>query len=263
MRRLIEVFSLLVIAISASAQTVTSWDGKRVGFLGDSMTDPSNKAASHKYCAVLERDLGIKAQVFARSGFMWDKMLDKAVELRDSLGDDVDAIFIFCGTNDFNHNRPIGEFYSEATVETNVNGQMTPRRHRVWSQDPATLAGSMNRALFFLKSNYPDIPIFIMTPIHRGYAKFGDKNVQPDEDFANGLGLYIEDYVAEIKRGAMYWSIPVIDLYGESGILPNLRSNDVFISNEETDRLHPSDAGHERIAKMLKLRLREWCEQTE
>ncbi len=47
----------------------------------------------------------------------------------------------------------------------------------------------------YLKKNFPRQQIIIMTPIHRSFARFGDNNIQPDEYFSNGQGLYIDAYV--------------------------------------------------------------------
>lgn len=241
--------------VKADATAGSKWHGKKVGFLGDSMTDPRRGRGQEHWWSYLRQLIGIEDYVFARSGYRWDKMLPLAEQMRDSVGTDLAAIFIWCGTNDFNGNKPIGEFFTEATEVVNVNGQDMPRKHRVWNYTEDTYTGSINRTLRFLKENYPDTQIYIMTPIHRGFASFNEKNVQQDEDYANALGLYIEDYVDMLKLAAAYWSVPVIDLYGESGIYPNLRSNDDMIAKPDTDRLHPSEAGHYRVARIIQDRL--------
>lgn len=241
--------------ITADATPGTQWQGKRVAFLGDSMTDPNNKAADTKYWEYLRQLIGIEPHVFARSGYMWDRLYDKAVEMHDSLGSNVDAIFLWCGTNDFNHARLLGEFFTTATDSVNYNGKIVERLHRTPVMDEPTFSSNINRVLSYLKTNYPEVQIIVMTPIHRGYARFGEKNEQPGEYYANGLGLFLEDYIATLRRGAEIWGVPVIDLYTDSGILPNLDSNVPFISNEATDRLHPSNAGHYRIARTIQAAL--------
>ena len=98
-------------------------------------------------------------------------------------------------------------------------------RKRTHSLDGGTLRGRINVAMSCLRECFPKTRIVLLTPIHRGFATFGAKNVQPDEAYANELGLFIDDYVAAIK---------------EAG-------------NAETDRLHPSAAGHERIAEAISM----------
>ena len=54
------------------------------------------------------------------------------------------------------------------------------------------------------------------------------------------------DYVKAIREVAEYYSIPVLDLYANSGIQPNV------IKIRETytiDGLHPNDTGHRYIAE--------------
>ena len=90
-----------------------------------------------------------------------------------------------------------------------------------------------------------------MTPIHRGYAKFGNKNIQPQETYANKIDVFVDAYVEKVKEAGNIWSVPVIDLNSLSGIFPIEESHTIYISKKETDRLHPNATGHERMAKTL------------
>ena len=234
----------------------TPWAGKRVAFLGDSMTDPANSSSVLKYWNYLDSLTGIRPVVFARSGYRWDGIYRKAQELADSVpADSLDAIFIWAGTNDFNGSVPPGSLFTETVDSVRVNGTPSARRHRTISLADSTVSGNINLTLKFLKTNYPRIPLVVMTPIHRGYARFSAKNEQPSEEWANGLGLYIDHYVSLIRRGAELWSVPVIDLFAESGIVPSLDSNIPYIHDSGSDRLHPSDEGHYRIARIIQSRL--------
>lgn len=253
------IFTLAAIAVmtinSSYAQEGSQWTGTSVAYLGDSMTDPRNSSADVKYWNVLEDEMGIKPYVFARSGFEWKRLLSKAEEMRDSVGDKIDAVIIWCGTNDFNHNVPLGDFFSEKLDSVNHNGEMKLRKHRNLEMNDSTLAGNINRVMSFLKENFPDRQVIIMTPIHRGYANFSAKNVQPDENYANDLGLYIDDYVNMLRKAADVWAVPMIDLYSMSGIYPNFDSNIRYISKKDTDRLHPNNEGHRRIARTIESQL--------
>lgn len=258
MKKFIMIAALALAAISsgyARDAAKSQWYGKHVGYLGDSMTDPRNSASQNKYWTVLKDIMGIEPHVYARSGFEWSRLLSKAKEMRQEVGDSIDAVIIWCGTNDYNHNRPIGEFFSEKIDSVNHNGKMVARRHRQWNMDDTTFCGSINRVMHFLKDEYPTKQIIIMTPIHRGFATFNEKNVQPDEDYSNGQGLFLEDYVDVLKRAATLWAVPLIDMHSLSGIYPNFESNAQFIANDSTDRLHPNDAGHYRIARTLQTQL--------
>ena len=233
----------------------TPWAGKHVAFLGDSMTDPKNKSTKKHYWKYLETLMGIHPHVFARSGYKWDGIYKKAEEMNAAVGDSIDAIIIWAGTNDYNHSIPIGDFYTETMDSVNVNGKMELRKHREFLMNDSTFTGNINRVMSYLKHNYPDKQIIMMTPIHRGYAKFNDKNVQPDENYANGQGLYVESYISTLREAATLWSVPVIDLYSESGLFPMEINHGRYFHSSEMDLLHPNDNGHYRIARTIQSHL--------
>jgi len=58
----------------------------------------------------------------------------------------------------------------------------------------------------------------------------------------------LKTYVAIIREVAEYYSLPVIDLYANSGIQPKV---DIMREKFMPDGLHPNDAGHERIAHVI------------
>ncbi|MCM1110058.1 MAG: SGNH/GDSL hydrolase family protein [Clostridium sp.] len=232
----------------------TQWDGARVAILGDSMSDPAVGATTLRYYDYLSDLLGIVPLSYAVNGYQWRDLAAKARALKET-GGDVDAILIFCGTNDFNASRPLGEFYSETVGEVNADGRIVERKRRTLSTVDSTFCGSINSVMSYLKNEFPTTQIVILTPIHRGYAEFGESNVQPSEEYANALGLYIDDYVGALRRAGEVWSVPVIDLFSESGLCPRLESHDRYIADPATDRLHPNDTGHYRIARTLQYRL--------
>jgi lysophospholipase L1-like esterase len=109
-----------------------------------------------------------------------------------------------------------------------------------------------------LRECFPKARIVLLTPIHRGFATFGANNVQPDEAYANELGLFIDDYVAAIKEAGNVWSAKVVDLNADAGLYPSSRAHDAFFHNAEADRLHPSATGHERIAEAISMAVGDW-----
>lgn len=233
----------------------SQWEGKRVGVLGDSMSDPQVGATSLRYYNYLESLLGIETLPYARNGYKFAELLPLAEKMYNEQGDSIDAIFIWCGTNDFNASKPIGDFYEEETLTVNVDGRQEVRRHRVAVMSDSTFCGSINMVLSYLKKNFPEQQIVIFTPIHRGFAQFGDRNVQPEEMYANGSGEYIDSYVDALKKAGELWSVPVVDFFGVSGIFPIYESHDIYVANRETDRLHPNDEGHYRLARTAQYQL--------
>ena len=244
------------VEVTKSDKTSTSqWQGKRVAYLGDSMTDKRRVGTTCVYWEYLKELLGIEPFVYGISGNMWDGIYKQALKLKAEKGNDVDAILIFAGTNDYNHNTPLGQFFSETTKQTNHNGVVVARKYRTPIMDDTTFCGRINKVMAYLKANYPQQQIIIMTPIHRGYAKFGDKNVQPDENFCNGFGLYVDSYIYVLKQAASYWALPLIDLYSLSGLYPLADAQSQYFHNADTDRLHPNALGDYRLAKTIQYQL--------
>ena len=229
----------------------SQWRGKRVAYLGDSMTQKSTKGTNKIYWEYLSEWLGIEPFVYGISGHQWNDIYKQALKLVEEKRTEVDAIFIFAGTNDYNHSVPIGSFFSETTKETNYNGKIVSRRYRTPIENDSTFCGRINKVMAFLKAKFPEQQIIIMTPIHRGFASFSNTNVQPEECFSNGNGLYLDAYVDVLKQAALNWAVPVIDLYSLSGLYPLADSQVQYFNHADTDRLHPNAKGNYRLAKTI------------
>lgn len=256
----ITLFFIVASVVCSFGQSVTptdsQWKGEKVAFLGDSMTQKWQKDSSRiVYWEYLAETMGIEPYVYGISGHQWTGVYEQALKLQKEHGTQVDAIFIFAGTNDYNHNIPLGNFYRETAKETNFNGTMLTRKYRTLEKNDSTFCGRINKTMDFLKHNFPDQQIIILTPIHRGFATFRETNVQPEESFSNDLGLYLDDYVNVIKEAASVWSVPLIDLYSVSGLFPMEDSNSKYFMNEKTDLLHPNSLGNYRIAKTIQYQL--------
>lgn len=233
----------------------SQWKGKRVAFLGDSMTDKRRVGTSFVYWEYLTELMGIEPYVYGISGNQWDGIYKQAKKLNEEHGTEVDAILIFAGTNDFNNGTPMGSYFSESIKDVNHNGLQVSRKYRSPIFNDTSFCGRINKVFSYLKTNFPQQQIIILTPIHRGFAKFSDKNIQPDEGDANKQGLYIDDYVNTLKQAASIWAIPLIDLYTLSGLYPLVDSHSQYFHNNDTDRLHPNASGDYRLAKTIQYQL--------
>ena len=218
---------MIVSATAAFAQPQfieSQWNGRRVAFLGDSITDARQIAQTNNiYWNFLKDILGIEAYVYGISGHRMNQIIGQGERLMAEHGQEVDAILVFIGTNDYNGNIPLGEWYTYSDRKTIDDGPVeVVRRHRELNFDDSTFRGRANTTVRWLKTNYPDKQIIFMTPIHRGYAKFNDKNIQPEESFANACGNFIDEYVQTVREIADVWAVPVIDLSAISGLYPML-----------------------------------------
>jgi len=254
-RILLAICCLLALNAAAQNTFVHPWQGKRVAYLGDSVTDPRNKAASKKYWGWLQDWLQATPYVYGVSGRMWDDIPRQTSLLKQEHGDSVDAIIVFCGTNDYNNGVPIGAWWDEQKAEVEYgHGQpkkMVTRRQRTPSMDVTTFKGRINIALDSLKRTYPTKQIVLLTPLHRSNFHANEKNWQCDESFTNQCGEYLDAYTEAIKEAGNVWSVPVIDWNATSGLFPLLKEHGRYFNNAETDLLHPNNKGHERLARTL------------
>lgn len=230
---------------------MNQWQGKKVAFLGDSITDKNHIGTKKNYWQFLEEFLGIKAFVYGLNGWKWDGVKEQAEILYHELGNDIDAILIFMGTNDFDNGIPIGEWWNIQNEEVFSRGRTLTLPRRIFNTDVKTFRGRLNHGMSYLKDHFPEQQIILLTPIHRGFADFGGDNVQPEESFPNNSELFPEIYIEQLRQAGDIWSVPVIDLYRLSGLLPIRDAHSRYFHDEKTDRLHPNALGHRRIAQTL------------
>ena len=267
MRRIVLCIMLLTIACSTALQAKREkepaviyvnhpWYGKRIAYIGDSVTDPNQGGGQvTHYWQFLADWLHSTPLVYAVSGYEWSHAVGLTDKLHQEVGEDVDAIIVFLGTNDYNGDLPLGCWFTEKPeqVQRGKGGKefQDVRMHRSLSMDQSTVRGRINVAMKHLKELYPTKQIILLTPLHRGYAFFGNGNRQPSEDYRNEQGLYIDHYVDAIAEAAHVWAVPVIDIYSLSGLLPTMPSQRQYFCDEKNDQLHPNTQGHQRLAKTL------------
>ena len=232
-----------------------AWKGAKVAFLGDSITDPIHVGCTKNYWNFLIDDLKLDAKIYGVNGDTWKGVPNQVNRIHESMDDDLDAIFVFMGTNDYMGGVPLGEFFELKDEETNLWGKQRVMKRRYFNRDLGTFKGRINVALEKIKTEFPDTQVILMTPIHRAFFTCSKYNVQPPECFPNETGHYVDEYVEAIKEAGRHWSCPVIDLHGESGLLPMNDSYVKYFSNSKVDRLHPNTAGHRRLADLIEAKL--------
>lgn len=261
MRRLLTIIIFLSIMVPAMAQRLIHhpWEGKRVAYFGDSITDPNNNGSTLKYWNYLQEWLQITPCVYGRSGRQWNDIPRQADQLKAEHGDSIDAIMIFIGTNDYNAGVPVGEWFTEREEQVMAGihepKHMVDRKHRYPVMSDSTYRGRINKALDYVKRLYPQKQIVLLTPIHRAEFYASDSNWQPREDYTNKCGEYIDAYVQSVKEAGNLWALPVIDLNALSGLYPLMDEEAQFFHNPQNDRLHPNNEGQRRMALTLMYQL--------
>lgn len=242
---------ICLLALGQPVFAQNQWSGSKVAILGDSISDPGRVGTTRCWWEFLAELMDMQTVSFAVNGARMSQLPAQAMKVDSTF----DAILILAGTNDFFHDIPMGEWFTEQVDTVNTNGVMTAKLHRSFNYDSGTFCGRCNILMHYLKTTFPTKQIILMTPIHRAFATFSERNVQPDEMYANIRGLYIEDYAAAIRRCGQIWSMPVIDLYSDSGLMPVLDEYARYFHNAQTDLLHPGAEGHYRMAKTIQYHL--------
>lgn len=203
--------------------------GKKINFLGDSITEGVGTSGPDKtYHALLKTRVGLsEARNYGKSGtkiarlpVITDDPFDKDFNLRaPDMDKDADIVVVFGGTNDYGHATiPLGSLEN---------------------QDIETFYGGVHNLCQYLIKEYTGKTIVFMTPIHRMEEKaFSWSNRSCD----------LVHFIRAIREVCEYYSIPVLDMYKESGMYGNMQ---VWCDKYMPDGLHPNDLGHEIMAHKL------------
>lgn len=197
-----------------------------INFLGDSITEGVGATSKEKcFVSVIGKKTGATVRNYGIGGTRIAKYTDENEEYekrgnfctRMKTMEEADVCVVFGGTNDYGHGTaPFGEFSD---------------------RDESTFYGACHKMISYLADEYGGKTFFIITPLHR----LGEEN-------KNMHGKTLKDYVDAIREVAEYYSVPVLDLWAESGLCPAIESHrERFMP----DGLHPSDVGHEILADKI------------
>lgn len=206
---------------------------KKINFLGDSITEGVG-ASEEKYNYVNQvaelsgavcRNYGVGGTRIAKQEIpspeaKWD---DDFLSRAERMDPDADVVVVFGGTNDFGHGfAPIGKMEDRTSY---------------------TFYGALHCLFTYLLDKYPMAEIVVITPLHR----LNETNPKGDGWKPEATGV-LKEYVTALREVTEYYSLPTLDLYSCSGIQPAVP---VIQKMYLPDGLHPSDAGHRRIAEKL------------
>ena len=205
--------------------------GTKINFLGDSITEGAGTSSPDRmFTMLIEREYGAICQNYGIGGTRIARQKTATVEKWDrdfisrvpEMDNDADIVVVFGGTNDFGH--------GDAPL-----GTMSDRT-------PYTFYGALHCLYTALTEKYPDVPVVILTPLHRlnEDSPKGDNKPEP-------VGT-LKEYVNIIREVAEYYSFPVLDLYKESGLQPKVA---VIQQKYIPDGLHPNDDGNAILAHKI------------
>ena len=201
--------------------------GKKINFLGDSITagvgvpEPDGVLQmEYAFISLVAKKTGAECRNYGKGGtsivkLTWSERVDFN-HRADEMDRDADLVVIFGGTNDFGHCERIG----------------TPQDRTI-----DTFYGAVYSLFYKVVEMFPNAPVVVITPFHR----YG-------ENLFRVPGAPLSEYRRVILEMAEEFSLPVLDIWAESGIQPQLAQHrEQFMP----DGLHPNIRGHERLADMI------------
>lgn len=203
--------------------------GMKILFLGDSITEGHGASEqSKRFTDLLAQNEGVISYNYGIGGTRiayqqnpsenprWDLNFIDRVEKMET---EADIIFVFGGTNDFGHgDAPIGCFDDRT---------------------PHTFYGALHTLILKLINRYPTAKIVFATPLHR---------TEEEKRILKGDKLKcvrLIDYVKILREVTEYYGIPVLDLYKNCPIQPQVPlQQEMYMP----DGIHPNDAGYRILA---------------
>ena len=211
--------------------------GKKINFIGDSITEGARVADPENiYTNILKRELGLaEARNYGVGGSRIARIpkekyegipSDEDFNMRaERMDPDFDVVVVFGGTNDFGHGIiPLGQ---------------------MGDSDVHTFYGALRTLCLYLIKSYPEKQIVFMTPLHRLNEEL-DYNKRLEDGNPNARPL--SDFVNAIREVCELFSIPVLDMFKESGMPARVWA---WCENHMPDGLHPNDNGQKIIAHKL------------
>lgn len=201
----------------------SKWKGKKVNFLGNSITEGIHiPTVTKTYPMLLQEKIGLDiARNYGEGGTMISDGERSFLNRYNEMDNDADLVVVFGGTNDYSMStKPFGE---------------------VMANDD-TFCGCFRKLLDGLIEKYLGKKIVVLLPIHR----INDYLPNPT------TGKTLHEYRKAMKDICEYMGVACIDVGAESGLHGH---NEAFCKRYIPDYIHPNQDGMEILADFLAERL--------
>jgi lysophospholipase L1-like esterase len=214
--------------LAKASQKTSSWSGKTIVTYGDSITwydgqsyipstlEPGVTVVG--YQSYIRERLNAKVINRGISGYTTPE-INRYIQSTSLTG--VYAVTILAGTNDFR------------LMTSESVGEILPKGS---SFNGSTFIGAYQQAIEYILNNYPGTKIYLFTPI---------------QAWTDSFGLMPETYPQAVIRLGELYSLPVCDLYHESGINESTKSIYIVDSDAVPYDFHPSTAGYSKMADVI------------
>lgn len=195
------------------------WTGEKWVCVGDSLTERNTKAVMHYYdyvsanTGIVPVIMGVSGSGYANNAGGSNAFYNRV----SSIPSDADVITIFGSFNDLSSGLQLG------TAE---------------DSDTTTIAGCMNKTIENILSVIPTANIGIVAPTPWSGTR----------PTTNGASL---DYVNMLQAVSERWSLPFLDLWRHSGLMP-WDVSFAAVAYPSGDTVHPNDIGQQIIAPKFK-----------
>lgn len=213
-------------------------ENKTINFLGDSITEGVGvNNISNRYDNVIKAKCKLKTAY--NYGISGTRLAHQSVPSEKprydlcfcgrvyDLNPDANIIVVYGGVNDYIHgDAPFGSL-SDNT--------------------PATFCGGVEFLMQTLPELYPDSKVVFMTPAHCSYDTIKD-SAPSDRPSKKSDAKELKEYVNVIVQKGKSHNIPVLNLYEDLPINPNIPSDK---EKYTADGFHFNDEGHKILANLL------------
>ena len=202
-------------------------DTKNVVFIGDSITyHDGHTVDGYSVIGYQQqfRNAGANVTSYGYSGYPYAEN-DDTGSIADKIINDVqpdlssaDIVVLFGGSND-------------ARVGTDIGASNTDYNNK--NTDPETMIGAIGALIDYARTQNPDAEIYIATPL-------------PGQGASRPFTKMYK-YVGAIMETAVFWNVPIINTFQKINLQPYSAAwSDYFL-----DTVHPNNAGHERLGKIM------------